>query len=365
MHGHRGRRARRRNDFKRFKVVNGVLVDENNRALVFTFTAAPGGTWKTDQQVFVYAVDDPRSEGDRVVVVQHSTISDNPKFDQVQVRNVEVMVRDNDTPGIYVTQVTPGTNDEDQRSIVIEGGCFDPAIGQAGDVTRPRPAAEVYTGRRRDPDPAAEGPGPADDPRQARARRREPADDPARNSAPRRTRTVSSDTSAAAHLLHDRLHSANWVSPVRVRVNARPDAAREDPQTAVITFVRDDSVDDLIVRDGTAPSTSQSDIDDGDADPTSRYVFPNLRSGTGTTASRSTTTRPPTSSRSRPASARRRRSAATRSARRVRRPAADRPDDRTHPADQAADGDVDVAILTDGMVDVPDQRLAITPPATR
>ena len=115
------------NDFKRFKVVNGVLVDENNRALVFTFTGGAGGTWKTDQQVFVYAVDDPRSEGDRVVVVQHSTISDNPKFDQIQVRNVEVMVRDNDTPGIYVIQVAPGTSDEDQRSIVIEGGCFNPA----------------------------------------------------------------------------------------------------------------------------------------------------------------------------------------------------------------------------------------------
>ena len=30
------------NDFKRFKWVNGLLVDENNRALTFTFTRRPG-----------------------------------------------------------------------------------------------------------------------------------------------------------------------------------------------------------------------------------------------------------------------------------------------------------------------------------
>ena len=70
------------------------------------------------------AVDDPRSEGDRVVVVQHSTISDNDDFDGVAVRNVEVSLRDNDTPGVYVTEVTPGTNDEDRRTLVIEGSDF-------------------------------------------------------------------------------------------------------------------------------------------------------------------------------------------------------------------------------------------------
>ena len=61
----------------------------------------------------------------------------------------------------------------------------------------------------------------------------------------------------------------------------------EDPQTAVITFVRDDlQATNLIVPrlDGTV-DIAKSDIDNGKtSDPTSRYVFPNLRSGTGTTA---------------------------------------------------------------------------------
>ncbi|HEX6131969.1 MAG TPA: hypothetical protein VF044_09565, partial [Actinomycetota bacterium] len=117
--------------FKRFKWVNGQFVDENNRALVFTFTGGNLGSWNTEQWVYVYAVDDPRSEGDRVVVIQHSTISDseNEKFDQAQVRNVEVMVRDNDTPGVYVTEITPGscavTCEEDRRTLVIEGGWYE------------------------------------------------------------------------------------------------------------------------------------------------------------------------------------------------------------------------------------------------
>ena len=100
-------------EFQRYKLVNGVLVDETGRALVLTFT---GGNCRDVERptscVYVYAVDDPRSEGDRVVVVQHSTISDNPHVRPAsQVRNVEVMLRDNDTPGVYVTQVTPGTNE--------------------------------------------------------------------------------------------------------------------------------------------------------------------------------------------------------------------------------------------------------------
>ena len=89
----------------------------------------------------------------------------NPKFDQVQVRNVEVMVRDNDTPGIYVIQVAPGTSEEDQRSIVIEGGCFNPATDakpvdnvDQSDLHRPAPEG-LHRPHRRAPDPAPEGPG--------------------------------------------------------------------------------------------------------------------------------------------------------------------------------------------------------------
>ena len=106
------RRLRRGADFRRYKWVNGVLVDENNRALVLTFDRRRlGDTWDdATQWVYVYAVGDsiePRSEGDRVVVIQHSTISDNRTSTRVAVRNVEVSVRDNDTPGVYVTGRRP------------------------------------------------------------------------------------------------------------------------------------------------------------------------------------------------------------------------------------------------------------------
>ena len=88
-------------EFKRFKYVNGQLVDENNRALVLTFGTnelGPNG-WDEKQWVYVYAVDDLRSEGDVVVVVQHSTISTDVNFDAVAVRNVDRAVYDGHLAG--------------------------------------------------------------------------------------------------------------------------------------------------------------------------------------------------------------------------------------------------------------------------
>ena len=38
------------------------------------------------------------------------------RYDGAAVRNVEVTVRDNDTPGVYVLQVQPGTSIEDKRT---------------------------------------------------------------------------------------------------------------------------------------------------------------------------------------------------------------------------------------------------------
>ena len=115
------------------------IVDENGRAVVLTFDWRPTGT--TPQRVYIWAVDtldgieiDPRSEGDRVVVIQHSVISNNPLFDGALVRKVEATVYDNDTPGVYVTQiekaaVCPGPPcTEDERTVVVEGS-IDPAVG--------------------------------------------------------------------------------------------------------------------------------------------------------------------------------------------------------------------------------------------
>ena len=83
--------------------------------------ATPSGNWNVDQAVYVYAVDDLRSEGDRVVAVSHSVISTDARYDGTLVRNVEVTVRDDDTPGVFVLQVEPGTTTEDGRTVVIEG----------------------------------------------------------------------------------------------------------------------------------------------------------------------------------------------------------------------------------------------------
>ena len=269
-------------EFKRFKWVNGQFVDENNRALVFTFTGGAGGTWAAPQFVYVYAVDDPRSEGDRVVVVQHSTKSDNPAFDQLAVRNVEVSVRDNDTPGVYVTQVTPGLTEEDERTIVIEGfdfggtytGLEDELLIQlqmdpGADTIRVKLILDAASQQAIELD--------ATDPLDRWQQWSHDDADPLKRFT---YYTIVFD------------HS-NWDVPVRVAVRARADAAWEDPQTAVLRIVRDDTAG----TDPTAcfPASGPIDLDtidyagcdfDGlatdDADET--YVFPNIRSGTGITA---------------------------------------------------------------------------------
>jgi hypothetical protein len=52
-------------DFQRLVVINGVLTLIPNRAVVLVFDPRD---WDQDQEVFIYAPDDDRSEGDRVVV---------------------------------------------------------------------------------------------------------------------------------------------------------------------------------------------------------------------------------------------------------------------------------------------------------
>jgi hypothetical protein len=112
-------------DFQRSVFVNGEERDIPNRAVVLVFDES---NWDQDQEVFIYAPDDDRSEGDRVVVSQHTVISGDDRFDGAAVRNVEVAVRDNDTPGVRVTQIEKGSYNEitgefveDDRTLVIEG----------------------------------------------------------------------------------------------------------------------------------------------------------------------------------------------------------------------------------------------------
>ena len=262
-------------EFKRYKLVNGALVDEDNRALVLVFD---GATWFERQWVHVYAVDDARSEGDRVVVVQHSSISTNPDFDRVAVRNVEVSVRDNDTPGIYVTEITPGSCslqcEEDKRTLTIEGTL----VTGRGD--------ELLVALQQDPGAAT-----------IRVKL-------VLDAAGQQAIELSSLDGRFQTWVHDdadpvkRFHyytvdfdGSNWDDPILVSVRARDDAVGEDPQTAVIEFVRDDrSSQTLACIAGAAIDVdgidyAGCDVDDGKtSDPGETYVFPNLRSGLARTA---------------------------------------------------------------------------------
>jgi hypothetical protein len=252
-------------DFQRTITVNGSPVVINNRSVVLTFTHA---NWATPQTVHVYAPDDPRSEGDRVVVVQHSVISDisgvasgtfidhetglpvddedyvDP-FDAADVRNVEVQVRDNDTPGVYVVEVAKGTSTEDGRTLVIEGDDTTPTelTDEVLVSLAKAPAGLVVVKLELDTFSDDEiAIFDVADPTNTNGRMYKDADGYWR---------IRFDTAASAS-------AYAWNDQVRVGIQARKDITREDPHTAVVHFVRDDAA---------TVDTS--------------YVFPNLRSGLG------------------------------------------------------------------------------------
>ena len=241
---------------------------------------------------------------------------------------------------------------------MIEGGASTRRRLE-GDVDNPT-CGDVYTGRNDEIlIQLQKNPGAADDPRQARARRGEPAGDPARSS--RRTRAgtsawthIDADPSSASPTTRS-TSTDELVTPVRVTVNARPDAAWEDPQTAVITFVRDDATPSSDVA--TRSRSTRRHVDSADRS-TTRKTRPDLPATSSRTSapaparrpSRSTTTRP-----RRDLDRERRRHARPE----VRQRACTTPgptDDSTATTRSGSrsspTGDVDVAILTDGMVDV-------------
>src|SRR5213075_1368201 len=89
-----------------------------NRTLVLVFDST---NWQQDQTVWVTAVDDKLAEGPRVVTISHTVIAPNdPGYDNVAVRNVEVTVLDNDMPGLTITPLDAAGN-ADTSTVVIEG----------------------------------------------------------------------------------------------------------------------------------------------------------------------------------------------------------------------------------------------------
>ena len=194
-----------------------------DRALVLVFTP---DDYSTPQTVYVQAVDDDLAEGERVVTINHSVISADagadPQFDHTTVRNVEVTIRDDDQPGIIVTEVEPGTSDEDRRNVVIEGnattGLTDELLVEL--AVAPAAGTTVTVRLVLDDDEPDDGFDEIEI---------TSADD--RYDASTRTITFVADED-------------DWWDPVRLMVAALNDLVREDPRTSVITFEVDlDAVD--------------------------------------------------------------------------------------------------------------------------
>ena len=139
-----------------------------------------------------------------MVVTQHSVISDDARFDAADVRNVEVTVRDNDTPGVYVTEVAPGTTTEDRRTLVIEGDSTtqltDEVLVQLAKAPEVGDAIVVKLNLDADSDQQISLLNPTGDTR-----------------FDLDARTITFD-------------STNWDDPVRVGIQARDDFRREDPR---------------------------------------------------------------------------------------------------------------------------------------
>ncbi|EAR60225.1 type I secretion target repeat protein [Oceanospirillum sp. MED92] len=101
---------------------DSILVSTDNinfyESLVLNFDSeAAGGSvddWLRKQKIYVKAVDDGAIEGERTVVINHSVLSDNPDFNELDINNVEVTVYDNDQADLIITP-----SDVDTR--VVEG----------------------------------------------------------------------------------------------------------------------------------------------------------------------------------------------------------------------------------------------------
>lgn len=196
-------------DFLRARTVAGATDRVANRAVVLTFDAS---NWSVDQYVWLFAVDDTRAEGDRVVTVNHSVISADAAYHGTDVRNVEVTVRDNDTPGVQVIAIDPLTGNEDARTIVVEGtgaaALTDQMLVQLATApTAGTVRVQVVLDAVADAAISVTASCPV-------------GNSTCWNAA---TRTIS-------------FTAANWDIPVLLMITARQDARTNDPRTVVVRF---------------------------------------------------------------------------------------------------------------------------------
>ncbi|MCG8559790.1 MAG: calcium-binding protein [Hyphomicrobiales bacterium] len=128
--------------FTRDVTVDGAVETRDNRDIVLVFDST---NWNAEQEVFVQAIDDGLSEGERTVVISHSTASTDPDFDQVDVKNVDIVVQDNDRAELVILEVDE-TGAQDNESLVLEG---DATTRETDNITvalaKPPEPGEVVT----------------------------------------------------------------------------------------------------------------------------------------------------------------------------------------------------------------------------
>ncbi|WP_293776173.1 hypothetical protein [uncultured Oxalicibacterium sp.] len=119
------------------------------QSLVLTFDPSAGSgaeEWARTQKVYVRAASDTAAEGERVAMISHSVMSNNPTFNELQIANVQVRVIDNDMPALIIrqtdgnTRVTEGDANGDTYSIALTKA---PAAGEIVKVKLGLDAAQL------------------------------------------------------------------------------------------------------------------------------------------------------------------------------------------------------------------------------
>ena len=222
-------------DFLRQITLNGDPKSVQKRSIVLAFN---GLTYATPQNVYMYAVDDTRAEGTRVVTASHSVIQttcdpSKPRncFDGAVVRNVETTVYDNDQPGVLLTQLDPTTSNPDNSSVVLEGWGTAVAGANGHPVTEELDRYQIVLASAPVGDVWLDlvlSDGAADPTRVCLS-----------SSDARFTSSVAfaDPTSCPPTPITYRVRftSGNWFIPVTVVLHARNDFAPEDPHNTTIT----------------------------------------------------------------------------------------------------------------------------------
>ncbi|HEY6030129.1 MAG TPA: hypothetical protein VIU44_06180, partial [Gaiellaceae bacterium] len=234
-------------DFLRQIQLNGSSQNVEKRSIVLRFN---GLNYQTAQNVYLYAVDDSRAEGARVVTASHSVVQTtcdpaHPRncFDGAVVRNVEVTVYDNDQPGVLITQLDPTTSNPDNNSVVLEGwgsATADHPVTEELDRYSIVLASDPGAGKTVVLDIASSDVSPD----------------------PQRVCLTSADGRFSGPALSDPTNCAvspviyrvtftggalgDWFSPIVVTLHARNDFAPEDPHSTTLTH----TIDTLLTTSG-------------------------------------------------------------------------------------------------------------------